>query len=243
MQFHIFKNKEQLGNELATWISDLITTTLLEQEIFTLVLSGGETPKLLFKKLAAEFKEKIEWKRVAIFWGDERVVPLKDERNNARQAFDLLIDKIDIPQSNVHIMRTDIEPVFAAKEYEDLLHNHFDHTQKSFDLVLLGLGDDGHTLSLFPGTSVLDKENTNWVNAIYNEEQEMYRITLMPAIVNRASNVVFLVEGEKKAEILKKVIEGNYNPLQLPAQTIKPVDGELHWFLDEEAGKALEKMS
>src|SRR5665213_3755295 len=106
MQLHIFKNKEQLGNELATWISDLITTTLLEQEIFTLVLSGGETPKLLFKKLAAEFKEKIEWKRVAIFWGDERVVPLKDERNNARQAFDLLIDKIDIPQSNVCLLYT-----------------------------------------------------------------------------------------------------------------------------------------
>ncbi len=117
------------------------------------------------------------------------------------------------------------------------------NTQKSFDLVLLGLGDDGHTLSLFPDSSVLDKENKNWVNAIYNEEQEMYRITLMPEIVNRASNIVFLVEGAKKAEILKKVMNGNYNPLRLPAQIIKPVNGELHWFLDEEAAKALDKTS
>lgn len=243
MKFHILKNKEQLSNELAAWISDLITTTLQEQENFTLVLSGGETPKLLYEKLASEFKKKIDWKRVNIFWGDERVVPFNDERNNAKQAYDLLIDKIDIPASNVHAMRTDIEPVFAAKEYEGLLHNYFDHTQKSFDLVLLGLGDDGHTLSLFPGTSVLDEENKDWVNAIYNENQEMYRITLMPVIVNRASNVVFLVEGSKKAEILKQVTEGTYDPLKLPAQIIKPLDGKLHWFLDEKASKALDKTS
>jgi 6-phosphogluconolactonase len=244
MELHIFKNKEQLCNALAVWISDLITTTLQEQENFTLVLSGGETPKLLFKELASPvIKEKISWERVNIFWGDERVVPFKDERNNANQAYDLLIDKIDIPASNVHVMRTDIEPLFAAKQYESLLHNYFDHTQKSFDLVLLGLGDDGHTLSLFPGTSVLDEENKNWVNAIYNEKQEMYRITLMPEIVNRASNVVFLVEGSKKAEIFKRVIEGNYDPLQLPAQIIKPVNGELHWFVDEDAAKDLNKTS
>ena len=186
MKFHIYKNKEELADELALWICDLINSTLQNQEFFTLVLSGGETPKILFKKLASpDFKEKINWKRIQIFWGDERVVPFNDERNNAKMAYDLLIDHVDIPASQVHVMRTDIEPVFAAKEYEKLLHHFFDNTDKSFDLVLLGMGDDGHTLSLFPDSPLINGENENWVNAVYNEEQKMFRITLMPAIVNR----------------------------------------------------------
>ena len=101
------------------------------QEFFTLALSGGETPKTLYKKLAsAEFKEKINWKRIHIFWGDERVVPFDDERNNAKMAYDLLIDHIDIPAEQVHVMRTDIEPVFAAIAYEKMLHNYFDNTSQ-----------------------------------------------------------------------------------------------------------------
>ena len=241
MKLHIYKNKEKLGEELATWMCDLISSTLQNQEFFTLVISGGETPKILFKKLAsAEFKEKINWKRVYIFWGDERAVPYKDERNNAAMAYKILIDHVDIPPANVHIMRTDIEPLFAAKEYEKILHTYFDNTTKSFDLVLLGMGDDGHTLSLFPGPAIF-KEHENWVNAVYNEEQQMYRITLMPLIVNRASHIVFMVYGAKKTTILKQVIEGKYMPAKLPAQIIKPVNGELHWFLDEAATKELSK--
>ena len=241
MKLHIYKNKEKLSEELAAWMCDLINFTLQNQEFFTLVLSGGETPKILFKKLAsAEFKEKINWKRVHIFWGDERAVPFSDERNNAKMAFDLLIDHINIPAVQVHVMRTDIEPLFAATEYEKILHIYFDNTVKSFDLVLLGMGDDGHTLSLFPGSAIIE-ENKNWVNAVYNEAQQMYRITLMPVIVNRASNVVFMVDGTKKTTILKQVIEGKYIPSKLPAQIIKPVNGELHWFLDETAAEELSK--
>ena len=242
MKLHIYKNKEKLGEELAAWMCDLINSTLQNQEFFTLVLSGGETPKILFKKLAStEFKEKINWKRMHIFWGDERAVPFSDERNNAKMAFDLLIDHINIPAAQVHVMRTDIEPLFAAKEYEKILHTYFDNTVKSFDLVLLGMGDDGHTLSLFPGSAIIE-ENKNWVNAVYNEAQQMYRITLMPAIVNRASHIVFMVDGAKKTAILKLVIEGKYMPAKLPAQIIKPVNGELHWFLDEAAAKELSKI-
>lgn len=244
MEFHIYKNKQQLGEELAVWVCNLINTTLKNQEYFSLVLSGGETPKILFKTLAsAEFKEKVNWKRVQFFWGDERVVPFQDERNNAKMAYDLLINNIDVPASQVHIMRTNIEPVFAAKEYEKVLHNYFSNTSKSFDLVLLGMGDDGHTLSLFPGSSVLDEKNENWVNAVYNEKQQMYRITLMPSIVNRASHIAFMVDGLKKSKILQQVIEGKYNPAQLPSQVIKPVNGELLWFLDEDAAKELSKRS
>lgn len=240
MKFYIYKNKEKLAEAFALWISDLINATLQNQEFFTLVLSGGETPKILFKKLASSaYKEKINWKRVQIFWGDERVVPFKDNRNNAKAAYDILIDHLNIPSSQVYAMRTDIEPVFAAKEYEKMLHTFFDNTIKSFDLVLLGMGDDGHTLSLFPNSPLINEENENWVNAVYNEAQQMYRITLMPAIVNRASNIAFMIEGKKKSTVLKKIIEGAYNPVELPSQIIKPGDGEIHWFLDEDAAKEL----
>ena len=240
MKLHIYKNKEELCDELAQWICDAIQSTLQNQEFFTLALSGGETPQMLYKKLATpEYQDKVNWKRVNIFWGDERAVPFKDDRNNAKMAYSLLIDHIDIPAAQVHVMRTDIEPVFAAIEYEKMLHTYFDNTVKSFDLILLGIGNDGHTLSIFPGSPLLEGEEQNWVNAVYNEEQQMYRITLTPVIVNRASKIAFMVEGPGKAKILKEVIEGEYIPAALPAQLISPENGELHWFLDHEAASNL----
>jgi len=239
MKLHIFKNNEILSEELAKWITDVIAQSLKKQEFFSLVLSGGETPTLLFKKLASEeFKDKINWKRIHIFWGDERVVPFLDERNNAGMAYKYLIDHIDIPPTQVHIIRTDIEPNFAVDEYRKLLHTHFDHTFLSFDLVLLGMGDDAHTLSLFPDSPIIE-EHTNWVNAVFSRKQAMYRITLMPLLVNRASKIAFMVAGENKAKALKEVLEGGYNPTKFPAQSIKAPQGELHWFIDEDAAKLL----
>lgn len=239
MKLHIFDNKEMMSDQLASWIVNLILDTFKEQDSFTLVLSGGETPKLLFRKLASDpYKNKIDWKRIDLFWGDERAVPFDDDRNNAKMAYDILIDHIDIPAKQVHIMRTDIEPNFAADEYEKILHRYFDNTPNSFDLVLLGMGDDGHTLSLFPDSPIIE-EHARWVNAVYNLEQKMYRISLMPVIVNRASHIAFMVDGEKKAKALEMVLEGNYQPEKIPAQIIKPANGQLHWFLDKAAAKEL----
>ncbi len=239
MKRHIFDNKEILSERLAQWICDLITKTLKNQEFFSFVLSGGDTPKLLYQKLASEnYKSQVNWSRINIFWGDERVVPYEDERNNARMAFDILLDHVNIPLGQVHKMRTDIETNFAVVEYRKLLHTFFDSTPNSFDLVLLGMGDDGHTLSLFPGSPLID-ENVHWVNSVYNEKQKMYRITLMPLIVNKSTNIAFMVDGSKKAEVLKQVLEGEYMPEKLPSQLIKPITGQLHWFLDEDAAKEL----
>lgn len=241
MNLEIYNTDEELGNGLATWLCNLVQATLQNQEFFTLVLSGGETPKLLFKKLASEkFINKINWQRVHIFWGDERAVPFSDERNNAKMAFDYLLDAINIPAAQIHKIRTDIEPVFSAKEYEKILHTYFNNTKRSFDLVLLGVGDDGHTLSVFPGSAILDNQDT-WVESVYNEKQQMYRITLAPKIVNRATNIVFMVKGANKSSILKRIIEGPYEPTTLPAQIIKPEDGELYWFLDKDAAKNLNR--
>lgn len=239
MNLHIFKNKEILSDKLAEWISEFIAETLKQQEFFTLVLSGGSTPKILYEKLASgEHLKKINWKRIHIFWGDERVVPFTDERNNAKMAFEVLLNHVDIPADQVHVMRTDIEPNFASIEYSKILHHYFDHTMQSFDLVLLGMGDDGHTLSLFPGSSIIE-DHENWVNSVYNKTQEMYRITIMPVIVNKSSRVAFMVEGEKKAMALHEVLEGNFNPSQFPSQIIKPANGELYWFVDKAAAENL----
>jgi 6-phosphogluconolactonase len=239
METHIYENKEAMASALANWICEKIASTLQSQEYFSLVLSGGNTPTILYKKLATTaFKDKIDWSRIHVFWGDERVVPYTDKRNNAKMAFDLLLNSVTIPPEHIHIMRTDIEPNFAVDAYQALLHTFFDNKEKSFDLVLLGMGEDGHTLSLFPGSTIIE-EHVNWVNSIYNSDQKMYRITLMPLIVNKASSIVFMVDGSKKSEVLQKVINGKYNPVQLPAQIIKPIDGELHWFLDEAAAKNL----
>lgn len=241
MRSNIYNSKEKLTEGLASWICDLIKSTLQSQEFFTWALSGGETPQMLYKKLASkEYKEKIEWKRVHIFWGDERAVPFDDERNNAKMAFKNLLSHVTIPQVQIHKMRVDIEPHFAAKEYEKVLQTYFGNTQKSFDLILLGIGDDGHTLSLFPGSPFLE-ETQHSVNAVYNEAQKMYRITLMPSIVNKASHIAFMVTGENKSKILYRIIEGEYEPHILPAQIIKPETGEINWFLDEGAAKALKK--
>lgn len=239
MKLHVFDNKEILTDNLAEWICDLVTETLKEQQSFSMVLSGGETPKILYQKLASEkYKSRIDWPRVRIFWGDERVVPFTDERNNAKMAFELLLNQVDVPPSQIHIMRTDLEPNFAVTEYRKMLHTYFDSTHHSFDLVLLGMGDDGHTLSLFPGSLIID-DNFHWVNSVYIEKQEMYRITLMPVIINKAKKIVFMIDGEKKAAVLEQVLEGAKKPSELPAQLIAPETGELHWFLDKEAAKNL----
>lgn len=239
MKLHIYKNKEEMSEALASWMCEVIESTLKEQEYFTLVLSGGSTPQLLYKTLVSdEFKDKINWSRIHIFWGDERAVPYADERNNARMAYELLLNNVDIPANHVHIMRTDIEPNFSTDAYRKMLHDFFDNTSTTFDLVLLGMGDDGHTLSLFPGSPIIEEHN-HWVNSVYNQEQEMYRITLMPKIVNRAARIAFMVDGEKKAKMLQQVLQGEFKPSEFPSQIIKPENGELHWFVDEAAAQEL----
>lgn len=234
MRLHIYKNAEETTTALAEWITSLISKTLETKEYFTIALSGGETPKKLYQKLASgDFRERINWKKIQIFWGDERVVPFSDMNNNARMAFDNLLENINIPSAQIHPMQTDLAPDKSAKEYEKLLHVFFDKKESSFDLVLLGLGDDGHTLSLFPGDRNLN-DKTLWVKAIHSKEKGE-RITLMPCIVDKASAIAFLVTGENKAKVLQNILNkpDQYN---YPAQLIRPLNNEVHWFVDEGAG-------
>jgi len=244
MELHVYKDAEQLSQAAAKWIADLIAATVKVKDRFTIALSGGSTPKLLHKILAASpYKDQIDWSKMHIFWGDERAVPFEDDRNNAKMAYDTLLKVVPVPATQIHVMRTDITPEAAAEEYEKILHQYFDAVPgasalpTSFDLVLLGMGDDGHTLSLFPGLPIVHEEKA-WVKAFFLPAQDMYRITLTKVIANKAAHVAFLTTGAGKAHALKEVLKGAYNPDLYPSQEIKPV-GELHWFVDEAAAAGL----
>jgi 6-phosphogluconolactonase len=242
MNREVFKDADHLSHALAEWITSLIEETLSRKEQFSLVLSGGNTPKKLHLLLASSpFRERIEWKRIQIFFGDERYVPLSDERSNARMAFDTLLDKVDLPREQIHIMDTELSPEASAMEYEEEIFEYFGTDAlpvRTFDLVLLGMGDDGHTLSLFPGSPLIHEEKS-WVSSIFLRAQDMYRITLTKNIVNRSAHIVFMISGKDKAPALHEVMEGKRNPDQYPAQVILPTTGELHFFMDEAAASLL----
>lgn len=232
MQLHVYRDAEEVCNALAAWIAALIDTTLQAKEKCVIALSGGETPKILYGKLAAPpYHDKIKWDRVHIFWGDERVVPFTDDQNNAKMACDNFLDKVDIPSGNIHKMWTDMDPVASARQYEKILHQYFDDKQTTFDLILLGMGDDGHTLSLFPGEGIPEGQ-PSWVAAVYSKVKGE-RITLLPAVVNQSAAVVFLVTGEKKSKVLQNILQHTGN--QYPAQLIQPLNKQVHWFVDETA--------
>ncbi|WP_343701270.1 6-phosphogluconolactonase [Chitinophaga sp.] len=240
MELHVAKDPQQLSENLAAFISQQIQDVLQQQDRFTFALSGGNTPKALYALLAKEpYVNMIDWQKVHFFWGDERAVPFEDARNNARMAYDVLLDKVGALPENIHVMRTDIEPEAAAAEYEKTLHRYFDGKQYTFDLVLLGMGDDGHTLSLFPGLPIVH-ERKAWAKAFWLEAQNMYRITLTAPVTNLARCVVFMATGAGKALTLKSVIDGAPDPDRFPSQLIRPENGELHWFVDEAAAEALQ---
>jgi 6-phosphogluconolactonase len=149
-------------------------------------------------------------------------------------AFETLLDHVPVPKQHIHIIPTDIEPEASAMAYEKKLHEYFDHKKHSFDLVLLGLGDNAHTLSLFPGYEIT-REKEKWVKAFYLKEQKMYRISLTAPVVNKAGRVLFLISGRDKAASVYNVMYGQHDPDLYPAQAIQPFSGGLYWFTDEAA--------
>lgn len=206
---------------------------------FVVALAGGSTPRRTYELLVQEpFRELVPWQNTHVFWGDERCVPADDPRNNALMARQALLDHVPVPSEQVHPMICDPSPRAAAVEYEALLRSFFANGRPQFDLVLLGLGDNGHTASLFPGNSVLE-EQQRWVAEVYVAEEELHRLTLTAAAINQAAMVVFLVSGHGKAPILRKVLKEAQDSHSIPARLIKPVDGGLLWLVDRDAASLL----
>jgi 6-phosphogluconolactonase len=235
MQVHKSKDSNELSYAGAEWMTRLIEITLHQQDRFCLLLAGGSTPKNLYKFLAENsFKKRIDWSRLHIFFGDERYVSFSDERNNGKMAYDAFISKVPIPKGQVHYLNTSLTPQLAAEDYARLLHLYFNDTSHTFDLAWLGMGDDGHTLSIFPGCESAT-HTKNWVVAIDVPSQPVYRISLVPHVVNRSTNIAFLVSGAAKAPIVNKILQNEASSHSYPAQLIHPSNGELHWFVDEAA--------
>lgn len=235
----ISKDSSELSVQFADWLVEHITAVLKKQDRYTFALSGGSTPKKLYQLLASDkYRDRIDWPKLHFFWGDERFVPFADDRNNARMAYETLLDLVPINKSQVYVMKTHLEPAEAVADYESILHRYFDGHAHSFDLVLLGLGDNAHTLSLFPGYDVVH-EMKKWVAAFYLHEQSMYRITLTASIVNNAARVAFMASGADKATAVKEVLEGPADADKYPAQVIRPLHDKAYWFLDEAAASGL----
>jgi 6-phosphogluconolactonase len=215
---------------------------------FVLALSGGETPRPLYGRLAEEpFASSIDWGRVQVVWGDERCVPPDDAESNYGMARELLLDRVPLPPANIHRIRGEDDPASAAAAYEQvlrgLLHRPDGPPRTSpgsrIDLVLLGLGADGHTASLFPGEAAVH-DSARWVEVSRLPGDGRQRVTLTPRLLNAAAEVVFLVCGEEKAGILREVLAGPCRPHQLPAQLIHPVEGSARWILDASAAASLD---
>ena len=231
----VFETSALMNVAVANFIVELAAESIKQRGRFVFSLSGGNTPSKLYSLLSyPSFQDKIDWQKTFVFWGDERYVPLDDKRNNAHMAGSLLLDKIDIPQANIYPIPVFLSPAEAALSYEQTLKVFFGKEAPCFDLILLGLGENGHTASLFPGTSVIH-ESKRWVKELYVAEQKEWRITMTIPLINQAANVAFLVTGKEKSAILETVLNSPIQPDLYPAQLIRPMLGLLLWFADKSA--------
>jgi 6-phosphogluconolactonase len=239
-QIRIFQNIEGLSLAAAALFVEQAAQSIRERNRFLVALNGGSTPTRLFYLLAADFRELVDWSHVHVYWGDERCVPPDDPGSSYGQAYELLLRHVSIPQANVHRIQGERGPADAANTYIRLLNEVAASPLRwpRFDLVYLGMGEDGHTASLFPGSPVHVTEPVIPVTAHY-QDRPAARVTLTPPVFNSARTVVFMATGEQKANTLAEVLSDRYNPEQYPAQRIQPENGSLIWLVDEAATKNL----
>lgn len=245
----VFANVETLSREAAAGIATKIRSAAAEDRSFSLVLAGGNTPKTLYQTLAVHFRNDIPWERVLLFWGDERYVPPSDPQSNYGMADRTLLRRVPIPAENIYRMPTEFpDPDEAARAYEATLKTRFPSPKPRFDLVLLGLGEEGHTASLFPGSPALE-EQERWVAAVRAPAQPSLRLTLTLPVLNNAACIYFLVAGENKAPAMLHAVAANLvgaptsraptRGAPTPAALVRPTDGDVVWWSDEAAAKLI----
>ena len=234
MSVHVYESPEKLAEAAAREFATKAAEAIEERGRFAVVLAGGSTPKAMYGILARDYSDGIDWSKVHVFFGDERTVAPDHKDSNYRTAREALLDHIRV--GSVHRMRCELTPDEAAADYEEQLREFFGGLPQ-FDLILLGIGGDGHTASLFPETPALEVRD-RWVFANPVPKLDTIRITLTVPVINAAGSVVFLVAGEDKAEALKEILEGEADPREYPATLVHPPAGP-DWMLDRAAARLL----
>ncbi|MGZ3539799.1 MAG: 6-phosphogluconolactonase [Vulcanimicrobiaceae bacterium] len=234
----IYEDAATIATVLADLFVDEAQTAIADRGGFYVALAGGSTPRAAYALLAEEPRNsQTGWKDVFIYFGDERCVPPDDEQSNYKMASDTFLSKVNIPESNVHRMHGEEDPETAAAEYARILREDLGEALQ-FDLIMLGMGADGHTASLFPGTDPLADADA-LVRAPYVDRLGTRRLTITPRVINSARHVVIATEGLQKAPALAAVLEGPYDPVRYPIQVVSPSNGRLTWLVDADAAAEL----
>jgi 6-phosphogluconolactonase len=236
----VFKDINELSQYAANLFVETANRSIAERGRFLAALSGGNTPMRLYELLGNSFQDRVDWTQTHFFWGDERCVPVDDAGNSYGRTKKVLFDKINIPDENIHRILSELEPDSASREYARTLTVFAEPplAWPRFDLTLLGMGDDGHTASLFPN-SPMDVDSPTLVVTANYQGRPANRVTLTQKVLNSSRNVLFMVAGKSKAVTLSRVLSDKYIPVELPAQRIAPQNGTLTWLVDAEAGSLL----
>ena len=235
----VFRSNDEFEQKAAEKIARFLSESIRERGKASIALSGGETPRGVYRRLSLEpFKKRIEWKKIHIFFSDERAVPPKDPQSNFGMAERELLSRVEIPKANIHRILGEIDPSHAAKKYEEELKKTLRGKGTRFDIILLGLGEDGHTASLFPGAADV-KPKGPLVAPVDLPALKNKRITLTLRCINAARSVIFLVTGRKKAPMIQRLLGTEEPTSNIPATLVHPKDGKVVWVLDEEAGASL----
>lgn len=237
MELRIKDTKQEVAEDFSAFFKDLCSG----DEAVHIALSGGSTPKIVFDFLASEFGNDIDWSKVNLYWGDERCVSPTDAESNYKMTVDHLISKIDIPESNIYRIKGEDDPEQEAKRYDELLQETVPSANgiPCFDLVMLGMGDDGHTVSIFPHQIALWDMPENCRVATHPDSGQK-RVTITGKVVNNAKTVAFLVTGASKAEKVTAIVNQEEGSKEFPASLVAPKSDELIWFLDQDAAAGLE---
>lgn len=236
MEIKVYKTKQEVAQNFSKYLADFIT----DREETHIALSGGSTPKIVFDELAANFRADIDWSKVHLYWGDERCVPPDDDDSNYKMTVDHLLSKIEIPEFNIHRIRGENGPEYEAERYSDFLDEVLPKVNEipTFDLVILGMGDDGHTASIFP-YEIEIWNSENYCEVAVHPDSGQQRVTITGQIINNAEIISFLVTGENKAEKVSEIIYDKEIAENYPARLVAPVNGKIVWFLDEAAAAGI----
>ncbi|MDT0621879.1 6-phosphogluconolactonase [Croceitalea vernalis] len=232
MENKIYKDKKMVAEAFSDYFADLVE----DKVQFHVALSGGSTPKLIFDVLATKYGNQIDWSKINFYWGDERCVPPIDDQSNFKMTFEHLFSKINVPKENIHRVLGENDPQGEAMRYANLLEINLDRVNSipQFDLVLLGMGDDGHTASIFPHEIDLWHSEDHCVVTLHPESGQK-RVSINGKVINQAKEVVFLVTGSGKAEKVEEIHNQKEDYKKYPASLVIPESGKLIWFMDEEA--------